>query len=118
MNSPSYIIIFIACVFIGSCAQILLKISAKKKYSGVRIYLNKESIIGYILFFGINLIMVFLYRNIELSAGILLESSGYIIVPVLSLFFLEEKLGKRTMIGLIFILAGISVYAVFGVKGC
>jgi drug/metabolite transporter (DMT)-like permease len=114
MNELFYTIVFIGCVFISSCAQILLKKSANRNYRGLRVYLNVETLIGYAIFLGITLVTVFLYRRIELSTGTLLESSGYIFVSVLSLVFLKEKLSKNHIIGISFIIAGITIYALFG----
>jgi drug/metabolite transporter (DMT)-like permease len=92
----------------------LLKKSADKHYAGLKIYLNKETIIGYGIFLLATFVAVLLYRYIALSTGALLDSLGYIFTSILSYIFLKEKLSRKHIIGIILIVVGIVVYALFG----
>ena len=106
--------LFALGVLVSSFSQILLKKSANKNYSGLRIFLNLWTILGYGIFFIVTLCAILLYRFLELSTGALIESLSYIFVPTLSWIFFKEKLAKRKFIGIAFIIAGIVVFAVFG----
>jgi drug/metabolite transporter (DMT)-like permease len=116
MNKPFYMGLFVACTFLSSCAQILLKKSANQNRRGFALYLNRKTLSGYFIFFGVTLAIVFLYRYIELSTGALLDSSSYIFIPVLSYIFLKERLNRRKITGIMFIVGGIVIYAVFGIN--
>ena len=109
-----YILCFIICVFVSSCSQILLKRGADKNYIGLKVFLNKYVIIGYMLFLFVTLGTVILYRYIELSAGALIEALSYIFVPVLSAVILKERISKHMFAGIALIICGIVVYAVWG----
>lgn len=107
-----YSLIMLGSVFISSVSQILLKKSAQIKYSSkIREYLNPYVIIGYGLFFGCTLISMYALKVVPLSMSPIIESSGYVFVCALSLFFLKEKLTIRQLIGATLIVAGIAVYS-------
>ena len=114
MDKWFYALLFLLSVFVCSCTQITLKKSAAKDRKGIRIYLNKTVIISNIIFVGATLVTVFLYRHIQLSTGALLNSAGYVFVPALSIVFLKEKMSRRKVIGIVFIVIGIAVYALLG----
>ena len=109
-----YILLFVICVFVSSCSQILLKKSANRNHKGIKIFLNKETIIGYGIFFGMTLCVTFIYRHVDLSTGALLESFSYIFIPALSWFFFKEKLNKIQWLGISFIISGVLVYILLG----
>lgn len=106
-----YILIFLISVFISSVAQIILKKSAVKKYDSViKEYLNIRVIGAYSIFFLSTLLTMYAYKGVPLALGALLESVGYIYIPVLSLIFLKEKITPRMIIGSLFIIGGIVVF--------
>jgi len=107
-------ILFVVCVFVSSCSHILLKKSANRKHKGIKVFLNKETIIGYGIFFGMTLCVTFIYRYVELSTGALLESFSYVFIPALSWFFFKEKLNKIQWLGIGFIISGVLVYILLG----
>jgi drug/metabolite transporter (DMT)-like permease len=94
--------------------QILLKKSANRNYSGLKIFLNFETILGYSIFLIITFITFLLYRYIDLSTGVLLETSSFVFILILSNVFLKEKLNKKCIIGILFIVSGITIYSLFG----
>ena len=67
-------------------------------------------IIAYGMFFLSSLITVVAYKYVPLSMGPILESSGYIFVTLLGFFVLHEKIGKKKLMGLLVILAGITIF--------
>lgn len=106
-----YIGIFLLSVFISSVSQIILKTSANRKHEGIIWeYLNFRVILAYTLFLISSFITVIAYKYIPLSMGATLESSGYIFVTVLGVVFLQEKVGKRRLLGLFIIMVGIFVF--------
>lgn len=113
MNILIVYLLFIACIFTSSCSQLLLKKGALKQYSGIKVYLNKEVIIGYCIFFLVTIFSTYLYKYIDLSIGTLLDSLGYIFVTALSLLFLKEKLTFKKTIGIILIASGVCICILF-----
>lgn len=114
MSKAVYYALFALCVLVSSFAQILLKKSADRGYSGLRIFLNPETVIGYAIFLSVTFVIVLLYRYIELSAGTLIDSLGYVFITVLSSLILKERLTKKRILGISLILLGVTVYAVWG----
>ena len=95
-----YIVIFLFSVLISSVAQIILKKSAGKKYDSViKEYLNIRVIGAYSIFFLSTFLTMYAYKGVPLTLGTLLESAGYIYIPVLSFFILKEKITPRMVIG-------------------
>ena len=114
MNSVVFALLFVLCVFVSSCTQIALKrFATQQQFSGFRIYFNRTVILSNLVFVGVTLITVILYKYIQLSTATLLNSTSYIYVLILNAIFLKEKIGKRKIIGIVFILIGVSVYALF-----
>lgn len=107
-----YIVIFLLSVLISSISQILLKKSSAKQYKSlVSEYLNIRVVLAYGMFFLSTLLTMYAYKGVPLSFGALLEASGYIYVPVLSYFFLGEKISKLKIVGAAFIILGICCYS-------
>ena len=107
--------IFVLSVLVSSVSQIMLKKSADKTYdSRLGEYLNPRVITAYGLFFLSTIITMFAYKYVALSAGPILENSGYIFVAVLGYIFLKERFTKKKIIGIILILAGIALFSFGG----
>ena len=107
--------VFVGSVFISSVSQILLKKSANKTYeSTLKEYLNPLVIIAYGMFFCSMLITMYCYRFVDVSAGPILESAGYIFVAVLGAVFIKERLTAKKLIGMLVLLAGIALFSLGG----
>lgn len=105
-----YIFIYVISVFISSVSQVLLKISAGKHYDNIlREYLNPWVITAYGIFFCSSLLTVYAYKGVPLSMGPVIESMGYVFVAVLGYVCLNEKVGKKKMLGIVCILVGIII---------
>lgn len=114
MNGTNWIyaLVLVAGVFISSVSQILLKKSANKEHgSFIKEYLNPIVIVSYSIFFIATLMSVYAYKGIPLTMGILLDSTGYLFVTVLSAIFLKEKPTVKKVIALGIIISGIVVYS-------
>ena len=108
-----YYFIYVFSVFISSVSQIILKQSADIKYDNpIREYLNPRVIIAYGIFFLATLITIYAYKGIPLSAGPILETTGYLWISLLGYFILKEKISRRKIIGLVVVVIGIIVSCV------
>lgn len=106
-----YYLLGILSVTIASFSQILLKKGAMKQYdSFIKEYLNVFVISGYGMMFISLFLTMIVYRGMDFMNVPVLEAIGYVFVPVLSYLFFKEKLTKKKILGILFILAGIFVY--------
>ncbi len=124
MNKDTMVIIFsgvfLCSVLISSISQILLKKSADRTYdSRLKEYLNPLVIVAYIMFFCSMMITMYCYRYVDVSAGPIFESAGYVFVGILGFIFLKEKFTAKKLLGMVLILLGILVFSwggeIFGV---
>ena len=107
--------VFLLSVLISSISQILLKKSADRTYdSRLKEYLNPLVIIAYGMFFCSMMITMYCYKYVDVSAGPIFESAGYIFVGVLGYIFLKEKFTAKKIIGMLLILLGIVVFSFGG----
>lgn len=105
-----YIFIYLFSVFISSVAQVILKSSAEDVHNSIiKEYLNIKVIVSYSILLCASLITIIAYKRVPFSFGIVLESSGYIFVTILSYVFLKEKIGKQKFLGMLCILMGIII---------
>lgn len=105
----------LAGVFLSAVSQVMLKKAALKTYpSKIREYLNPLVILAYVIFVGTTLISVYAYRVVPLSLGPILEATSYIYVTVFGVVIFRETINIKKIGGLLLILAGIGVYALFG----
>ena len=106
-----FLLIALSSVTIASFSQVLLKMGAGKSYpSKIREYLNFYVITGYGMLFISMVLTIVAYSHLSYLSVPVVEAVGYVLVPVLSYFIFKEKLSKRKVLGIIFILAGIVVY--------
>ena len=106
-----YVLIAVISVTIAGFSQILLKKGAMREHvSFLDDYLNLPVISGYALMFATVLATMFAYRGVRYMTIQIIESLGYILVPVLSYFFFGEKFTENKVIGIAIILIGIAVY--------
>lgn len=112
-NPPILLALLTACSM--ACGQILFKLGAKN-WSG-------DSLIQWVLSFITNpflVVAVFLYaftiivwvyalRVLPLSIAYPITALSYVIVPVISYFFLHEKITLHTFLGSLLIIVGVVV---------
>ena len=101
-------------MFACSCSQILLKNSANRTHSSfIASMLNWRVILAYVIFFGSMLINITaMSHGLNLKELPVLEASSYLFVPLLSYFFLKEKIGLRELGAMFLIFFGILVFYV------
>lgn len=107
-----FYILVIGGIFASACSQLLLKKCADKQHkSFIHSILNWRVILAYTIFFG-SLItnITAMSKGVELKNLPILESLGYIFVPLLSWLFLKEKITIQTATSIIFIIVGILLF--------
>ena len=106
-----YLLLFLFSVFIASFSQILLKKSANKNHANEwREYFNKYIIIAYFIFFISTILTIIAYKGVELKYGPIIESVGYIFILIMSKIFLDEKITKNKLLGILLIILGVVVF--------
>lgn len=98
-------------VFACSASQLLLKKSANMEHrSPIYELLNWRVIVSYgIMFLTLVANIYAMSHGVLLKDMPILESLGYIFVPVLSALFFHEQINKKTLIVICLILLGIIV---------
>lgn len=115
MTNIIYACVLLFGVFISAVSQVLLKKATLKKYdSPLREYLNPYVIIAYSIFILSTLLSIIAYKGIPLSMGPILEATSYLYVTLFGVKIFKEKLNKRKILGLSFIIVGIIVYSFVG----
>lgn len=107
-----YYLFVITGIFACSLSQLLLKRSANKEHSS-RIYemLNPLVIVAYGIFFCSLIVNIWaMSHGVQLKEMAMLESLGYIFVPLLSVVLLKEQVSKRMVCGILLIIFGIVVF--------
>lgn len=107
-----YGLIAIASVFGASCAQMLLKCAARRRYSPFwRQYLNVWVVGGYAILLGSLLINIFcMRRGLLVKELSIIESLSLLFVPVLSWVFFREAITTRKILAIGLVLLGATVF--------
>ena len=106
-----FLLLALLSVIIASFSQVMLKLGAGKTYhSKIREYLNFYVITGYGMLFVSMILTIVAYSHLSYLSVPVVEAVGYVLVPVLSYFIFKEKITKRKLLGILFILLGIMVY--------
>lgn len=107
------IFIYILSVFVAAFGNILLKISARQEYDKLyKEYANRYFILGSLLFLPVIILSLYAFRVIPLSLGVILDSTAFIFIPILSRIILKERLSGRNMLGMALIVTGILIFQI------
>lgn len=106
-----YMLILFLGTFFTAFSQLLLKLSAGRKYkSPIFEYLNWRVITAYGIFVGVLLLNTYAFTGIDMKYGSVIDTFSYVFVMLLSYFILKEQFNKGKIIGNLIIIAGILVY--------
>ena len=101
----------IGSVLVAAVSQVLLKKGALHHYdSWIREYLNPWVITGYILMFGYVFLSIMGLRGVDFFNAPVIDSLGYVLVPVCGAVFFHEKLTARKLVGICCIVLGMAVF--------
>lgn len=101
----------IASVLVASCSQLLLKKGAMGRYDSFwKEYLNGWVICGYLLLFGSVFLTIQGLKGLDYLNAPVVESLGYVLVPLLCAAVFGEKLTLRKLLGIGCIVAGMIVF--------
>lgn len=97
-----------------SASQILLKKSASiEHHSPIYELLNWRVIVAYGIMLLTLVANIFaMGHGVQLKDMPILEATGYIFVPILSMLFLSEKIKKNNIVAILLIVIGIFVFYV------
>ncbi len=110
MRFNPYFFLLLFSVTMAAFSQVLLKKGAQKQYGGfLREYLNPYVITGYLMLFGSMVMTMIAYRGVSFITVPIMEALGYILVPLLSVFFFGEKITAKRALGMACILAGVFI---------
>ncbi len=106
-----YVIMKVLGVAVAATSQILLKKSAGMEHkSRIYEYLNIYVIFGYGLLVLSTLFSIFALKGITLALSMVIESLNYILIPIASKLFLNEKMNQKQYIGMMVIVVGAIVF--------
>lgn len=110
MSLFSFLIVF--GVLLASFSQILLRKSALRCYKRfLDEYLNKSVIIAYtLMFISVFINLVALRNGVRVTEVPVIESLGYIFVPVLAFVYLKETLNRKQYLAIALIISGIYIF--------
>lgn len=114
MNNYIYYLGVLGTALASAISQILLNVSAKKKYSKkVFEYLNPWVISSYAILAFTLVANVYIMRFIPLKIAHVLAASTYIFVAILSRLVFKEKISFKNILGLCIICAGIIMFVIW-----
>ena len=107
-----YYILVVIGVFVSAYSQILLKRSAGIEHKNFFFSLyNWRVILAYVYFSCSLFINITAMRHgVNLKDIPILESLGYVFVPMLSFFLLKEKITINTLISILFVILGVIIF--------
>ena len=107
-----YYMLVIFGVLLASVSQILLKTSASKDHSSfIKEYLNGKVIGGYsLLLLSLLLDLCAMHYGVLAKEVSSIESLSYLFVPLLSWFFLRERISKMKCVAIGLIMTGVVVF--------
>ena len=108
MKNSIYLGLFILSIVVASFSQIILKKGAEQK----NIYINKYTIVGYLLMILSTIFTLLGYKGVDLTLSGILQGLSFVFVPIFSFLMLKEKINKKTILGIVVIIIGIIIYSV------
>lgn len=104
-----YYALCIIGIFACSCSQLLLKKSANRnKSSLIKSVFNWNVLIAYGIFFCSLIINITaLSHGVKVKDLPILESLGYVFVPILSYYYLKEQIATKEILSAFLIILGI-----------
>lgn len=103
----------ILCTIIGSFGALLLKIGANKVSLNLRRLIKNYALIGGLLLYGFStIIFIIALKHGELSVLYPFVAMVYVWIIILSKVFLKERLNLAKIVGIVLIIAGVSLIGI------
>lgn len=110
MNNPYYIGVVVTA-FASAVSQILLNVSAEKKYENrVKEYLNPWVVLSYMILAVVLVTNIYLLGFMNLKEENAIASLTYVFVLILSRIVLKEKITLKKIWGNVLIIIGILIF--------
>ena len=108
------ICLIIFTIFALSLGQIFLKIASMKlgltiEDNFAQLFSNKFLLIALLFYIASTISWIILLKNVALSVAYPFSALGFILVPVLSYFILNEEIGGEKIVGGFVILVGVYI---------
>jgi drug/metabolite transporter (DMT)-like permease len=103
------VIMVIFCGLLGATAQILFKAGCKDLTFSLRLLQNWRLFLGMGLYFVGMLIYLMALRHVDVSRLYPLIAFSYIWAALLAYYFLGERITPSTIVGILLVVAGVSV---------
>jgi drug/metabolite transporter (DMT)-like permease len=106
------ILIFIS-IFLTVLSQVIFKIASReKKYTHniVGMYFSLKIILAYILLLAVTIINYYILQQAHITIMLVIFSSNFIGVILMSVLILKEKIGVTKYIGMFIIITGVILY--------
>ena len=112
MNKEAALALALLGIVLTAVAQLLLKAGAARSHGrhALRLWANRQVIIGYAVFFCVTLLNLAAYRALPLKTGVVLAPLMLLLVVVGSRIFFHERIHRSTLVGLGLILVGVAVF--------
>ncbi len=99
------------CQCLACASQMLLKLSARRKYDTKwKEYLNPFVMGGYALLGICLLLMLVCYRYLGYMQTVTIEPAGYVLVFLAGIVFFRERFTGKRFLGMLLILCGILLF--------
>ena len=106
-----YHLLFLFAVAVAGFGQVALKRAAMEQgRSLLWQYTNGYVLLGYALMLCSMGMVSVAYRGVPLRTGPVLDSLGFLFVPVLSMVFFSEKISRLKILGFFLIISGILIF--------
>ena len=79
-------------------------------------FLNRRTLIGYVLFLGVTVLNIFAMKAIPLRTVTVATSLTYVLTLGMGRFLLGEMVSRRLVVGVTLIVAGIFVFSLAGLN--
>ena len=112
MNKEAALVLALLGIVLTAAAQLLLKAGAARSHGrhALRLWANRQVILGYGVFFCVTLLNLAAYRALPLKTGVALSPLLLLLVVAGSRIFFHERIRPDTMLGLGLVLAGVAVF--------
>lgn len=107
-----YHLLFLFAVVVAGFGQVALKRAAMEQGRSLLLqYANGYVLLGYFLMLCSMGMISVAYRGVPFKEGPMLESLTFIWVPLLSSFFLRERITKNKTLGFLIIIFGVVIFS-------